>query len=731
MLGVSVNVFFVSVEKVHLRSGTSLTGYVESVSSVPEKTYATRGTIYEAGGKVVANDVLTYDIICFMDPNRKGIGDSIEYVDDINKTAMLLAPILDTDEDTIRDYLNNANGLYQTELGPAGKNLSQEQKDRIDELELNGIGFRVSHKRNYPYGERFSPQLLGFAKPDDEGKLVGQLGLESYLNDELSGKDGIHSYQTDKYGYTLPGMYDENIPAENGYDVYLTLDASIQDALMESIEQTVEFKNGTRVWAAVAEIDTGKILAWGQYPSYNPNDVKSEDTQVNFGAQLSYEAGSVMKPIIYSAAIELGTYDSDNYFDSNPYCYTDGAKRVYDGYSYGCIHNVSDRVWGWIPLDYGLIYSSNVATATLLADYVGIENYGEFIKKYHLYEKVNTDGIDEVTGYTNYGYSPADCITATYGQGSSTTMLQILQAYSAMFGNGEEIKPYFIDKIVDPNTDKVLYQGGRKVVSNPISASTAKQLQDILRRVVTDPEGTCSHYASKNIDIIGKTGTSEIAVNGEYEMSENINSVMLAFPYEKPKYMIYYAYVSSETVYFNYDKRPIPDLVDKVALLTNLTGNIDMQEKNDDIKLSTMPSILTDKLDTALEKLADTGCETVVIGDGEYVVAQAPFKGEQVPSINKIFILTNGENIIAPDFTGWTRKDIIDYWNLTKVGIVINGYGTVYEQSIPPGEKISEDIDIVLTLHTPDEFASLENSEEQQEEITEETDEEEQEEADD
>ncbi len=695
---VIVNVFLVTIGKIHIRSNTSLENYVQSVSNVEERIFASRGNIYDSNGSIVAQDVKTYDIICYLDPDRLSSSDEVAFVDNPSFAASALAPILDMDANEIYSLLVNNKGLYQIELGAKGRNLSEEQKKQIEAIEgLHGIDFRNSYKRYYPYGETFSPQLVGFAQSDNTGKLIGKLGIESYLNDELSGTDGYHSYQRDKYGYILPGMFDETINAVNGYDVYLTLDVSIQEALNSALATTIEAKNASRAWAAVVEIKTGKILAWGQTPSFDPNNLLQDDVQVNYGAQLAYEPGSVMKSVIYSAAMDMGVYDGEQGFDSSPYCYTATSGRTYAGDQLGCIYNVSRLDWGWIPLDYGLIYSSNVATATLLSQYVGIDNYRNYLERYHLYQKVNTDGIDEVSGYTNYGLSPVDDITATYGQGSSTTMLQLLQAYTAIFGNGEMIKPYLIDKIVDPNTDTVVYQGSRKVVSTPISKDTAKQMQDLLRRVVAEPDGTCRHYAAKTVEVMGKTGTSEIPLDGGYAEDENIISCMLGFPYEDPEYMVYFAYVSPETVYFNYDIKPIPDLIDRIALLENLTFN--GNEEGEDqkyIERHEMPNLLSKNINEARQTLENMDLKVIEISDGSHVIDQLPKEKEDVYTYQRVFLLSDGNVITVPDFTGWTRREVIDFWNLSHVSIKMDGFGVAYEQSLAPGTVLQSGDEIVI-----------------------------------
>ena len=184
---VVVNVFLVTVFKLHIRSNTSLEDYVTSVSNVEERIFASRGNIYDDSGMVVAQDVQTYDIICYLDPERLSSGDEVAYVDNPAFAAKSLAPILEMEEADIYDILTSNSNLYQIELGANGRNISEDQKNAIEAIEgLHGIGFRNSYKRYYPYGDTLCPQLVGFAQSDNTGKLIGKLGIEAYLNDELS-----------------------------------------------------------------------------------------------------------------------------------------------------------------------------------------------------------------------------------------------------------------------------------------------------------------------------------------------------------------------------------------------------------------------------------------------------------------------------------------------------------------------------------------------------------------
>lgn len=696
--GCVINVFVVSVLNYHMRSGTSLDPYVKNVSLVSETIYAKRGTIYDLNGEVVAQDTKTYDIICYLSKDRIGNNKTVAYVDDPLYTSQVLSTFLDMEQADIYFYLTNNPNLYQTELGIKGRNLSEETKDAIlNYPNIHGIGFRESTKRNYPQGKDYSPYVLGFAQSNEDGKVVGKMGIESYYNEELSGSDGKHVYQRDKNGFILAGMYEETEKAVNGNDIYLTIDSSIQQALTTAFEDVETKNNASKAWGSVVEIDTGRVLAWGQTPSFDPNVLEIEDYN-DFGATIAYEPGSVMKSIIYAAAMDMGVYNGNATFNSDPFCYYSSGPNPYRTYGseyYGCINNAANHSWGTIELDYGLIFSSNVATSTLLTDYVGVEKFTEYLDAFGFFKEVDTDRVFETTGYKNYKY-PSEKLSLTYGQGSSVTMLQMVQAYTAIFGNGEMLKPYFVDKIVDHDTGDIVYQGERTVVSTPIKESVAKQMQDLLRRVVSDPKGTARFYSVDEVDILAKTGTSEIVVNSGYNSDDSITSVMLAFPYEDPQYMIYFAYVSPYDYQNHTYSAPIKDLIRRVALLTNVGYNPNENQISNTIHTYEMPNLLSSSLNDAENSLAAFGVDVIRIGNGDSITAQYPLPGDKVYTREKVFLKTNSESVELPDFSGWTRKEVVEYWDKSGLSIGLVGNGVAVSQSVSPYTSVDRNMEIFV-----------------------------------
>ncbi len=707
MIAVCANVFALSITKTHLRSGTNLEGYVNSVNFVTETTVAKRGYIYDSNGIVVAQDVKTYNIICYLDESRVGINNAIAYIDDIDYTASVLAKVLEGDQESIANLLYEAKDkdLYQTEIGNIGRGLSNEEKEEIEEYALPGVEFNETVKRNYPFGQSYSPYLLGYCQTDENGKLQGMMGVEQYLNTELSGIDGYRRYQADDNGYILPGMSEVVKESIDGYDVYLTIDSVIQNYLDTCLNDIMDYFKADRAWGAVMNIKTGEILAWGQSDSFDPNEMNIENYN-NMLSQLVYEPGSVYKAFTYAAAIDSGNYDGTKQVDSGKFCVISdgegGIERTYDKDAKECVENAQDRDYGYVDYDYGLILSSNTVTASLLTDTISPETYREYLDRFKLFEKVDTDGILENVGTINFTW-PIEMTTATFGQGLTTSSLAMMQAYTAIFGNGEMIKPYFIDKITDSNDEnKIIYEGQREVVSTPIKEETAQQLQDILRRVVTDERGTARFYDVEGIEVIAKTGTGQVASEGGYDEDKVISSVMLGFPYDDPEYMVYVLYEADFTLESSYKTDAVKTLVRSIALAEGLNVNEeDGSGVVEEVESSTMPSLTGHSLSYAQEKIGD-GFEIVVLGDGKNVLRQYPSAGEEVYQNEKIYLLTS-EEFKMPNLLGYTRKELMELWSITKVSFKIDGYGIVYEQSLKDGELVTSKSVIEVKLKDPEE----------------------------
>ena len=702
MILLAADVFFVAIEKKHLRSGTDLSAYADSDNLRTEVTKAMRGNIYASDGTVIAEDSRTYNIICILDSSRPSVGDTISYVRDKEGTAEQLSKILKIDYDTCLNYLNQ--DVYQTELGTAGRNLSESVKNEIEALNLPGIEFTNSIKRVYPLGQ-FASNLIGFAQSDENGSVVGKMGAELYLNSYLTGTDGYRTYQADKNGYILPGMKEDTQAAVNGNDVYTTLNVSIQQALEDSFQMTEDTFGAIRIWGAVMEISTGKILAWGQYPSFDPNTLDITDYN-NYGSQLPYEPGSTLKGITWSAAINEGVYNGEDTLYSGPFYYDwDENRNPYrvDYHKDFVITNASGNNWGWITYDQGLMLSSNVAAATIETSLITPDILLEYEKKFGFFQPVRSDGMPEESGYLQFTW-PGDKISLSYGQGSTVTMLQMLQAYSAIFGDGTMKRPYYIESIRDGyDSNKVLYQASTKVTGTPITEDTAKQMQALLYQVVNnDTYGTAKYYKIDETEIIGKTGTTQVASNGNYMSGYTIASLMSAMPADNPQVLVYYCFEAPYNHDAHYKTDAVKNLLSRTAIELGFASNTSAGSSSESsagdgdavLVSGTMPNLVNHSLSYADEKLNGLDITLYTLGNGDSVIAQYPEEGESLSNGERVFLVTDTNSFTMPDLTGWTRKDVTALWQVTQFGFRLKGEGVVTSQNIAAGTTVTKGTEI-------------------------------------
>lgn len=692
ILLIASNVFFVTIGKVHLRSGTDLSIYADSANTVTETSLALRGFIYDRNGQVIAQDNRTYDIVCVLSSARQSIEGQISYVKDKEGTAKVLSEILKIDYDKIMGYFSQ--DIYQTELGIGGRHLSQATKELIESYHLPGIEFTDSIKRIYPNGQ-FASNLVGFAQQDDYGITTGQMGLELYLNSYLSGTNGSRTYQTDKDGYRLPGMKEEVVSAVNGDDVYLTLDTSIQQTLEQSMSMTQSQFGADNVWGGVMEIKTGKILAWGQSNSFDPN-VREISDYTNTGTQIPYEPGSTLKTFTWAAAINEGKYNGSELTNGNSYCYgTDSQNnpiRATADNSLGCVYNADRYQYGSVDFDTGLVYSLNSVAGTVQNEVITPDINLEYLRKFGFFNDVDTDGLPEATGTLNFTY-PLDKLCLSFGQGSTVTMLQLMQAYSAVFSDGTMVKPYFVDSIRDGyDNSKYIYKANKTVVGHPITSDTAKQLQSILYRVVNDDKGTGRGYRIPECKVMGKTGTTEFAVDGSYQSGKYIYSFMGALPADNPQILVYYAVRIDSSVPVN--QQPQVNLLRRIAMQYGFAQQTAETPENtaETVSVYEMPSLINHSLSYVQDTLSSYGTELYNLGDGNTVIRQYPQVGHSVTTGQKVFLVTNANTIYIPNMVGWSRQDVAGFWQATGLDVNITGDETsvVTSQDIPPGSYVEK-----------------------------------------
>lgn len=641
--------------------------------------YAPRGSIYDVNGETLASDVNSYTVIAVLDSSRTTDPNNPQHVVDKERTAKELSPLINMSEEAILNLLNYK--AWQVELGSGGRGITELTKSKIEALDLPGIIFSSSTKRYYQK-DNFASYLIGYAKKNDEGKITGELGVEAYYNDDLTGIDGYTEYQQDIYGYQIPTIPAVTIEPESGKDIYLTIDNNIQLFLESEVKKLDNAYNMDWITFSIMDAKTGAILGSASSPSFNPNklDITS---YLNPLVSYQYEPGSTMKTYSFMAAMENGIYDGQALYESGTITVDDSV-----------IKDWNNKGWGMITYDQGFAYSSNTA-AVRLGLALGNDKLFKFYKQMGFGAKTGINLPGEVEGDIEFTYK-TELATAAFGQGITTTPIQNLQALSAIANDGVMLKPYIIDKIVDPNTKEVVYQGGREEKGKVISKSTTDAMRNLMYNVVYNGNTDAKYFKANNITMIGKTGTAQIPdpntggyLEGNYDY---IKSFAGMFPYEDPQYIVY---ISVKRFVGNFSEvaKSVAKVAEEIAKYKNI-----IETETEETNVITLDNYLNKNYTVVKESLSNMGLQVITLGSGDVITNTYPLPGTKITSNTKVFIKTNKNDYVMPDIRGWTSNEVITLATILGIDYRINGYGIVQEQNIPPNTNVTSDLILEVNL---------------------------------
>lgn len=646
-----------------------------------------RGTIYDSKGLPLAENVPAYTVEAILSKTAKP-----DYVKHPGKTAAKLAPILHMSQSHLQDLLSR--NAFQVELGPGGRRISYKEMEKIKSLHLKGIQFKKESKRFYP-NQEFASYAVGYASRDPKtDKLKGDMGIEEEFNKQLTGSNGSMTYMSSSNGTSLPGTTKNVHAAKNGDNVYLTLDSHIQMFLEHAIDNVNSQYHPKHIMGIVMDPKTGKVLAMANRPSFNPNTRNIKNYYDDIISD-PFEPGSVMKIFTLSAAVDAGVFNGNATYMSGHL--TIGPNTIHDWNWSG---------WGRIDFNQAIQRSSNVGFAILAKKYIGFDRFYQYLQKFGFKQKTGIDLPNEANSKFAYHY-PIEKATTAFGQGTAVTAMQLVKGATAVANNGKMMKPYIVDKVVDPNTGKVVEQTKPKVVGHPISAASAKKVRDLLRQVITGKHGTGKNYAIPGYKVVGKTGTAQIPdpkTGGYMAGPKYVYSFMGMAPMNDPQLLVYVAVDRPDVKTMFAGDAPVEKIF-KFTMQHSLQYlNIHPDQSQGgkpaekSVKLQDYTGQSAVKAKSALE---NRGLRTEVLGSGGTVQGQMPFGGESVLSGAKVFLKTGG-TVKMPDLKGWSLGDVNKLADLLGLQPVVKGKGYVVEQSIAPGKTIKSGDPLSVTLGAPD-----------------------------
>ena len=437
-------------------------------------------------------------------------------------------------EKIIEEYkkkLSKKNDPYE----PIKKKVDKEILEKIKALNLEGVSYIMEKYRYYPE-ENIGSHLLGFVGFNGDEK-IGQYGLEGFFNYELSGKTGSIKAERSANGGLIIVKEREYNEAQNGSDLILTINRSIQFAVCEMLEESALRHGADGGTIIVMEPNTGAILAMCSWPNYDSNnygevdDINIYNNPAIFG---QYEPGSIFKVITMAAGIDQEKISPNTFYTDKGYIMIEGWSKPIKNSDYetkGGHGRVNMVTVLEESLNTGSIYIMEKTSAKVFADYVVNFGFGE---KTGI--ELETEGTSNINNLKRKRIRPVEAATASFGQGITATPLQIVSAYSAIVNGGILMKPYVVSEIVEPNGERQKTQP--KQVRRVISEKTALLVTGMMVNVV---DGGHAKLAEVNGYYVGgKTGTAQVAdkEKGGYSDDKTIHSFVGFAPVENPRFVM-------------------------------------------------------------------------------------------------------------------------------------------------------------------------------------------------
>lgn len=401
-----------------------------------------------------------------------------------------------------------------------------EEKETLNKLITDKkLKFDLEYKRSYPEDKMLS-HVLGFIGKNRMGEEIGYYGLEQYYDGYLKGHDGIMVREKSASGDPLLFADGETTYARDGSSIYLTIDRNMQFILEKYLNEGVDHYNAKSGVGIIVDSLTGEIKAMASAPSFDPTfraESFDENLVRNTAISALYEPGSVVKALTMSSAIDLGKVNPETTVN-------DSGTRFYSGYE---VDNWDGKHHGVINMTQVLQLSNNIGIGWVGLQ-VGPDQLMKYLHDFGLGEKTGIDLEGEEKGimYNQNDLKDIELVNASFGQGISTTPLQIVMSFAAVANKGKLMKPYIVSKI---ETEEKVIENHPEIRSRPISEKTSSIMIDMLTKTVSG--GEAKYFISKKYNIAGKTGTAQVPIPGGYDPYRT-NATFVGFFTSYPEFVM-------------------------------------------------------------------------------------------------------------------------------------------------------------------------------------------------
>lgn len=406
--------------------------------------------------------------------------------------------------------------------------VSREIADRIIALNDSAIRILPEDQRIYPEKSLAAP-VIGYVQTQDDGSRIGSYGIEGQFNDVLTGVSGEEYLQQDGAGrwFQVDGK-ESAISAQDGSDVILTIDPTIQNFAETELAAAVERYNAERGSILVVDPTNGEIRAMASAPNFDPNDIGSVQNLAYFNNPAIfdlYEPGSIFKPFVIAAAMDLGLVTPEStHYDS-------GVEKI-DGYT---IRNSSLKGYGTETTTEILLHSSNIGMI-FVARQLGLDRFYDFLKTFGFSDPTGIDLQTETPPQIQpkKNWAEVDLATASFGQGINITPLQVAMAQAALVNGGKLFEPIIVKKVIHPDGKADVTEP--EIVREIIKPSTSAQISAMM--VQSIEKGLAYRAKVDGYYLGGKTGTAQEAGDFGYNSGRRNISFTGFGPARDPKFVI-------------------------------------------------------------------------------------------------------------------------------------------------------------------------------------------------
>lgn len=667
---------------------------------------AKRGNIYDSTGKLLAASA-SVDTV--------SINPSKIKKENKEKVAKAFSEIFELDyEETLAKV--NSTSSFETIVKKVEKDKITKLQEWMKETEIySGINIDEDVKRYYPYGTLAS-NLIGFCNTDNDG----QEGIELKWNSVLSGTSGKITSIENAAAQLIPDKNETYIPAENGNNITLTIDANIQTIAEKYLKQACienDCKSGGNV--IIMNPSTGDILAMATYPDYDLNsprtpndnlsstwDSLSSEEQVNSLIKMwrnkavsdTYEPGSTFKIITAAIGLEENVVSTDTPGDF--YC---SGYELINGIKINCWKYQTTH--GSQTLRQALMNSCNPALMQL-GKRIGAQTLYKYYEAFGLFDKTGIATSGEANSYfwDLDDVGPIELATMSFGQRFRVTPIQLITAVSSVANNGVLVEPRIVKQVENPDTGAITSIESTNV-RQVISKETSDELMNMLESVVT--EGTGRYGQVKGYSIAGKTGTSEPDSTNKNAMY--VASFVGISPVQNPEV------VALVTLYDPQGKAghqggtiaaPVVSqiLSEVLPYLGVPSDDLSSDEGTNTITTTTLLDVRNKTLAEAKKIIEDAGFTCNISGEDTslLVTDQVPKPGTALVSGAIVNLYSEGNEARisqeVPDLKGMSYLQAKSALKQRNLNIHVTGTGTVLSQDPMAGTSVEEGTVINVTL---------------------------------